>query len=118
VKEYPFPDVEFGITQPAFAEMWGYLPFMVGFPGLDIFMLAIPTALIAYIIAFGDIIVGKTLLDRADHLRQGREDRDGHRPGAPGNRHPQRSACVLRPYPGLAGPIWTAVAATTAERYK
>jgi len=58
VKEYPFPDVEFGITQPAFAEMWGYLPFMVGFPGLDIFMLAIPTALIAYIIAFGDIIVG------------------------------------------------------------
>jgi len=118
VKEYPFPDVEFGITQPAFAEMWGYLPFMVGFPGLDIFMLAIPTALIAYIIAFGDIIVGKTLLDRADHLRQDEKietDIDRvHLVTAIRN----ALHAFFAPYPGLAGPIWTAVAATTAERYK
>ena len=28
-------------------EMWNYLPFNVGFPGLDVFMLAVPTAVIA-----------------------------------------------------------------------
>ncbi|RDB41967.1 xanthine/uracil/vitamin C permease [Halomonas sp. DQ26W] len=118
VTEYPFPDVEFGITQPAFAEMWSYLPFMVGFPGLDIFMLAIPTALIAYIIAFGDIIVGKTLLDRVDHLRQDEKidtniDRVHLVTAIRNALH-----AFFAPYPGLAGPIWTAVAATMAERYK
>ncbi|MFV8836744.1 solute carrier family 23 protein [Aquisalimonas sp. APHAB1-3] len=118
VMEYPFPDVEFGITQPAFAEMWGYLPFMVGFPGLDIFLLAIPTALIAYIIAFGDIIVGKTLLDRVDHLREDEKietdiDRVHIITAIRNALH-----AFFAPYPGLAGPIWTAVAATMAERYK
>ncbi|MDZ7853211.1 MAG: solute carrier family 23 protein [Halomonas sp.] len=69
ISEYPLPAVEFGLTSPAFTEMWNYLPFTVGFPGLDILWMAIPTAIIAYIIAFGDIIVGQSLLARVDHLR-------------------------------------------------
>ncbi|WP_290652956.1 solute carrier family 23 protein [Aquisalimonas sp.] len=118
VAEYPFPDIEFGITRPAFAEMWGYLPFMVGFPGLDIFMLAIPTALIAYIIAFGDIIVGKTLIERVDHLRTDEAiDHDVDRVHLVTAIRNAMHA-FFAPYPGLAGPIWTAVAATMAERYK
>ncbi len=65
----PMPDIRFGITAPAFSEMWSYLPFTLGFPDAKIFMLAIPTAVIAYIIAFGDIIVGQSLMQRADELR-------------------------------------------------
>ena len=53
--EYPLPDIEWGITQPDFALMFQYLTFTVGFPGWDVFLLAIPTAIIAYVIAFGDI---------------------------------------------------------------
>ncbi|HAV88477.1 MAG TPA: xanthine/uracil/vitamin C permease, partial [Pseudomonas sp.] len=40
-----------------------------GFPDAQVFMLAVPTAVIAYIIAFGDIIVGQSLMQRADELR-------------------------------------------------
>ncbi|PKM00110.1 MAG: xanthine/uracil/vitamin C permease, partial [Gammaproteobacteria bacterium HGW-Gammaproteobacteria-9] len=69
VGEYKMPDVKWGITAPAFGEMWNYLPFNVGFPSLDVFMLAVPTAVIAYVIAFGDIIVGQSLMQRADELR-------------------------------------------------
>ena len=68
MSEYPVPNIDWGITSPSFTEMWNYLPFVVGFPELDIFLMAVPTAIIAYIIAFGDIIVGKTLLQRAEEV--------------------------------------------------
>lgn len=81
-------------------------------------MLAVPTAVIAYIIAFGDIIVGQSLMQRADELRTDEKIED--------NVDRVHLVCALRnalhaffaPYPGLAGPLWTAVAATMAERYK
>ncbi|ATG75407.1 xanthine/uracil/vitamin C permease [Zobellella denitrificans] len=118
VGEYSMPDVRWGITQPDFAAMWQYLPFSVGFPEPRVFMLAVPTAVIAYIIAFGDIIVGQSLMQRADELRtdeliENNIDRV-HLVTAIRN---ALHACFA-PYPGLAGPLWTAVAATMAERYK
>lgn len=69
VGEYSLPDIKFGITQPDFSLMWNYLIFSTGLPSWDIFLLAIPTALIAYVIAFGDIIIGFTLVKRADDIR-------------------------------------------------
>ena len=69
VGEYPLPTIEWGITHPNFVAMWGYLPFSVGFPGLNVFLLALPTATICYIIAFGDMVVGRTLISRIEHLR-------------------------------------------------
>lgn len=118
VGEYAMPEVRWGITQPDFAAMWQYLPFSVGFPEPRVFMLAVPTAVIAYIIAFGDIIVGQSLMQRADELRtdeliENNIDRV-HLVTAIRN---ALHACFA-PYPGLAGPLWTAVAATIAERYK
>jgi hypothetical protein len=116
--EYPLPDVEWGITQPNFAEMWNYLPFSVGFPGLDVFMLAVPTAVICYIIAFGDIVVGRTLIARIEHLR------DDETIDFSSTRLHYVTAirnllhAFFAPYPGLSGPLWTAVMATIAERYK
>lgn len=118
VGEYPMPDVKWGITAPAFGEMWNYLPFSVGFPDAQVFLLAVPTAVIAYVIAFGDIIVGQSLMQRADELRTDEQIDNNvdriHLVTAIRN----ALHAFFAPYPGLAGPLWTAVAATMAERYK
>ncbi len=119
VKEYPLPDIKWGITIPAFAEMWNYLPFTVGFPTADMFVKAVPTAIIAYIIAFGDVIVGETLVrSAADEARLDETvDIDADRiHTVTGMRNVLHA--FLAPYPGLAGPIWTAVTATVADRYR
>ncbi|HTO19150.1 MAG TPA: solute carrier family 23 protein [Pseudomonas sp.] len=118
VGEYDMPDVKWGITAPAFGEMWNYLPFSVGFPDAQVFLLAVPTAIIAYVIAFGDIIVGQSLMQRADELRTDEKIDNNvdriHLVTAIRN----ALHAFFAPYPGLAGPLWTAVAATMAERYK
>ncbi|OEY66954.1 solute carrier family 23 protein [Marinobacter sp. X15-166B] len=116
--EYAVPDVQWGITKPAFGQLWSYLPFAVGFPDPMVFLYAIPTAVISYIIAFGDIIVGKSLMERVDHLRtdeviDSSVDRVHLVTALRNGIH-----AFFAPYPGLAGPIWTAVTATMAERYK
>ncbi len=118
VNEYPLPAVEWGISTPAFGEIWNYLPFTIGFPGFDLLMLAIPTAVIAYIIAFGDIIVGQSLIARVDHLRPDEKievnvDRVHLVTGIRNLMH-----SFFAPYPGLAGPLFTGAMATIAERYR
>ncbi|SEI46400.1 Sulfate permease, MFS superfamily [Allopseudospirillum japonicum] len=118
VAEYPLPSVEWGVAIPDFASIWNYLPFSIGLPGIDLLMAAIPTALIAYIIAFGDIIVGQSLLDRVDHLRPDEKievdvDRVHLVTGIRNLIH-----SFFAPYPGLAGPLFTGVMATIAERYR
>tara|TARA_R110001583_G_scaffold15007_6_gene62288 strand:+ start:527 stop:1930 length:1404 start_codon:yes stop_codon:yes gene_type:complete len=118
VGEYQMPDIQFGLSTPAFAEMWNYLPFSIGFPGIEILWMAIPTAIIAYIIAFGDIIVGQSLLDRVDHLRPDEKievDVDQVHI-ITGIRNLMHS--LFAPYPGLAGPLFTGAMATIAERYR
>src|SRR5690606_4572466 len=111
-------DVKWGITAPAFGAMWDYLPFRVGFPDAQVFLLAVPTAIIAYVSAFGDIIVGQSLMQRADELRTDEKIDNNvdrvHLVTAIRN----ALHAFFAPYPGLAGPLWTAVAATMAERYK
>ncbi|WP_230411726.1 solute carrier family 23 protein [Denitromonas iodatirespirans] len=117
VGEYPMPDVQWGITQPDFALMWDYLVFSTGMPDASTFMLAIPTAVIAYVIAFGDIVVGFTLVKRVDHLRGDEKIEEGitrvHLVTAIRN----GIHAFFAPWPGLAGPLWTAAHATVAERY-
>lgn len=117
VGEYPMPDIQWGITQPDFALMWDYLVFTTGMPDASTFMLAIPTAVIAYVIAFGDIVVGFTLVKRVDHLREDEKIEEGitrvHLVTAIRN----GIHAFFAPWPGLAGPLWTAAHATVAERY-
>ncbi|GGF71687.1 solute carrier family 23 protein [Alteromonas lipolytica] len=117
IGEYPLPDIQWGITQPDFGLMSEYLVFTVGFPDLDMFLLAIPTALIAYVIAFGDILVGRTLLERVDQVREDEKieinvDRVHVVTAIRNLLH-----AFLAPWPGLSGPLFTAVHATVAERY-
>jgi len=117
VGEYPLPVIEWGITQPDFTLMTEYLAFSVGFPGWEIFLTAIPTAVIAYVIAFGDIVIGFTLVDRIDHLRKDEKIETNidrvHLVTAIRN----AIHAFFAPWPGLAGPLWTAAHATVAERY-
>lgn len=118
VGEYKTPNIEWGINLPAFGEMWNYLPFTVGFPDMGLFIAAIPTAIIAYIIAYGDIVVGGALMDRAS------KDRDDELIDSNTNRIHIITGIrnllhsFFAPYPGLAGPIWTAITATVTERYR
>ena len=117
VGEYELPSIEWGITQPDFALMTEYLAFSVGFPGWETFLTAIPTAIIAYVIAFGDIVIGFTLMGRIDHLREDEKietniDRVHLVTAIRNGIH-----AFFAPWPGLAGPIWTAAHATVAERY-
>jgi hypothetical protein len=117
VGEYPLPDIQWGITQPDFGLMMNYLVFNVGMPTMDMFLLAIPTAIIAYVIAFGDILVGFTLCKRVDHLRQDEKiELDVTRVHMVTALRNGLHA-LLAPWPGLAGPLWTAAHATVAERY-
>ena len=118
VGEYKLPEVEMGISSPDFAGLWATLPFNIGMPAADLFIAAIPTAIIAYIIAFGDIIVGQSLLNRVDHLRPDEKievdvDRVHLITGLRNLMH-----SFLAPYPGLAGPLFTGAMATIAERYR
>lgn len=118
VSEYPLPAVQWGFELPAFGKIWDYLPFTVGFPTFQLLLAAIPTAIIAYIIAFGDIIVGQSLLKRVDHLRPDEKievnvDRVHLVTGLRNLMH-----SFFAPYPGLAGPLFTGVMATIAERYR
>ncbi len=117
IGEYPLPNIEWGITQPNFSSMTDYLIFSVGLPDISVFLLAFPTAMIAYVIAFGDILVGKALSERVDSIRPDEKIETnitrihivtGIRNGV---------LALFAPWPGLAGPIWTAAHATLAERY-
>ncbi|WP_209125006.1 solute carrier family 23 protein [Alkalihalobacillus sp. BA299] len=117
-KEYPLPNIQWGFTVPAFAEMWSYTPFVVGFPSLDVFLIAIPTAIIAYIIAYGDIIVGTTLMKRADEVRKDEKvdfnvDRLHFITFIRNIIH-----AFIAPHPGMSGPVFTAGLATIIERYR
>ena len=119
VGEYPLPEIEWGITQPDFGLLMNFLVFNsdIGMPSADMFLLAIPTAIIAYVIAFGDILVGFALCKRADHQRTDEVIELNvtrvHLVTALRN----GLHALLAPWPGLAGPLWTAAHATLAERY-
>ncbi len=118
VAEYPLPNIQWGVELPAFSKIWDYLPFTVGFPSISLIATAIPTAIIAYIIAFGDIIVGQSLIKRVDHLRPDEKievnvDRIHLITGLRNLMH-----SFFAPYPGLAGPLFTGAMATIAERYR
>lgn len=117
VGEYPLPDIQMGITQPDFGLMWSYLIFDHGLPSYDVFLLAIPTAIIAYVIAFGDMIIGFTLVDRVDQQRTDESieqsvDRVHLVTAARNALH-----AFFAPWPGLSGPVFTAAHATIVERY-
>lgn len=93
--------------------------FGVGIPKMDIWVAAIPMAIIAYIIAFGDMVIGTTCIQNANEEFRHDEivDRDPNRLSL---------LCAIRNViegvlattPTLAGPLWAAMTVAVTERYK
>ena len=118
VGEYSMPEVQWGITIPNLQELWKVTPFVVGFPSLSLLISAIPTGILAYIIAYGDIIVGDNIVRRANEARKDEKIKydlnQVHIVTAiRGFLH-----SLFAPHPGLAGPLFSAGMASVAERYK
>lgn len=119
--ELPAPPLVLGsiIKIPEFGAIMSTLsPFSIGFPSISQFIAAIPTAIAVYIIAFGDFVSSVEMIGAADEIRTDEKI----------DVNPNRSnlICALRnivqaiicPYPTLCGPLWAAVTAAVAERYK
>lgn len=121
VKEIPFPKIDFSgfIKIPEFSNMLNAVsPFKIGFPSWGLFLTAIPTALMIYIIAFGDFVTSEALLDEAGESRPDEEvDFDANRSNIiSGFRN--GIMALIAPYVPLCGPLWAAVTASVTERYK
>ncbi|UMZ74033.1 putative sulfate/molybdate transporter [Natranaerofaba carboxydovora] len=118
IGEFPRPSIEWGLNNPAFVEMMEFTPFAVGFPNFEMLYMAIPTAFAAYVIAFGDVIVGTTLINEADDIRKDEDvDVDQNRINIVTSLRNFMHAFIA-PWPGLMGPIWTPMTAVISERYK
>ena len=117
VGEYPTPQIEWGITKPFLNEMWNVTPFVVGFPDMTILIKAVPTAILAYIIAYGDIVVGERLVARAMESRN--DEKIDYDLGQVHVLTAIRNFLhgLFLPHPGLGGPIFTAGTASVTERY-
>ncbi|MFW6409938.1 MAG: hypothetical protein ACOCZR_02740 [Halanaerobiales bacterium] len=117
--ELPAPDIQWQIFVPQVDKVITEVsPFGIGFPGMDMFLAALPMMLVVYIIAFGDFITSKGLIEEADEERQDEDidfnpDRSNYISGI---RNIIQSVTI--PYPTLCGPLWAAVTAAVSERYK
>ena len=90
----------------------------VGFPPLHILVAAFPMAIIAYVIAFGDIVGGTAFLNdtkryRTDEIIDVNPNRTNVCCGIR-----NMIECLFSPTCTMSGPLWTAMTVTVAERYK
>ena len=92
--------------------------FAVGFPPLSKFISAIPLALICYVLAFGDFVTSKTLVEEAQESRSDEYiDFNSSRSNLiSGLRN--LILAIFAPFPPLAGPLWVGMTVSVAMRYK
>ncbi|MDD2388731.1 MAG: xanthine/uracil/vitamin C permease [Desulfobacterales bacterium] len=118
--EVTLPKFESGIIFiPRFKECIQQMSiFGVGIPPMSTWINAIPMALVAYIIAFGDMILGQTVVNEANKIRTDEEiDPDANRLSLLcGVRNVLEGS--LAPTVTLAGPLWAAMTVAISERYK
>lgn len=120
-KELPFPDIRIGtfIKIPEFRNIFEQVSvFGVGFPSINLFIKAIPMAIMIYIIAFGDFVTSGALLGEADKIREDEviEFNSNRSNLISGIRNLIEG--IFIPYIPLCGPLWAAVSAAVFERYK
>ena len=118
-KEVPLPTIDnWGFFVPHFKTVFTtWSVFGVGLPSWDVFLAAVPMAFVAYIIAFGDLVLGETILKRANEKRPD-EYIDV-------NTNRTNILCGIRnliegslaPTVTLAGPVWAAMTVAVTERY-
>ncbi|WP_373514215.1 hypothetical protein [Persicitalea sp.] len=119
LQETPWPDLEWGITDPDFSTLFSrYTVFGVGFPPISVFLAAIPTVLATYIVLFGDVLQSQAILEEADQLRPDESiDYDSNRAHQIfGGRNLFMS--IFGPDVVMCGPLWAAMHVVIVERYK
>ncbi len=119
--ELPMPNIQIG-TFFKIPDIAGVIrtvsPFSIGFPSMAVFIQAIPMAVMAYIIAFGDFVTSESLIREADEVRPD-EKIDFN-----ANRSNLVSAirnivqAFISPYTQLSGPLCAAVTASISQRFK
>jgi len=92
-------------------------PFSIGWPTADMFFGAISTAIIAYILAFGDILINQALVEEANDIRKDElvvvdPNRSNFWSGV------RNLSALYFPFLPLAGPLWTGGQALVINRYK
>ena len=119
--EIPLPQIEIGtfVFFPPMREiMTSVSPLVIGFPTISMFIAAVPLAMILYIIAFGDLIASDALIEEAGRTRDDEKiDLNANRSNLICSARNAIMA-LFAPYPQHAGPMWTAVTAAVAQRYK
>lgn len=120
-KELPVPKIEIGtfIHIPNIPEILKTVsPLSIGLPSMSLFIAAIPMAIMAYIIAFGDFVTSEALINEAKEVRTDEKiDFSSNRSNlVSGFRNIVMS--FFAPYVPLCGPLWAAVTAAVSQRYK
>lgn len=119
VGETSWPQIQWGITKPAFATLWREWTFLgVGFPSAKMFIDSIPMVLSAYIVLFGDMIQAQALLEDAEKVRP-----DEHIDYNPNRSHlvfglRNIIMSIIGPDLTMCGPLWAAMQVVICERYK
>ncbi|HHN81905.1 MAG TPA: hypothetical protein ENN11_04720 [Methanomicrobia archaeon] len=93
-------------------------PLSVGWPSGEMFVAAISTAIVAYVLAFGDILVAQAIIDEANEARKDElVILDPNRTNFwTGIRNLVET--IIWPYLPLAGPQWTGGQALVVNRFK
>ncbi|MEL7565292.1 MAG: hypothetical protein AAGU27_10450 [Dehalobacterium sp.] len=92
--------------------------FAIGLPSIDYFIKAIPMAIAAYIIAYGDFVFAETVVKEADSIRV--DEKIHFSPARSNLISGARNLffATICPYPTLNGPLWGGVQISITERYK
>lgn len=121
IGELATPKVELGtfIKIPNFGQMFSEVSvFGVGLPSTDMFIKALPLALVVYVIAFGDFITSKTLVEEAQESRK--EDYVDFNSSRSNLISGIRNVIlgIFAPFPPLSGPLWVGMTVSISMRYQ
>ncbi len=111
---------ESGFIVPDYGEYFRMLsPFHIGWPSWEMFLSALPLALVCYIIVFGDLLIGESLLSDADEQRPDEKiDIDPIRTHFATAFRNIGHLLMGGPFIPLHGPIWAGVTVFIVEQYK
>ena len=112
-------DIQWGILIPPFADTWAKVsPLAIGWPSWEMFVAAVPLALVTYIILFGDLVTGNEIIrdasvDRPDE----RIDIDTTRTHwSLGIRNAVMA--LAAPFFPTQGSVWTGVHVAIVQRWR
>lgn len=118
IGEVQAPSLQWGWVSLPFGEMLeSYTVFGLGWPSYQYFLDALPLALAAYVIAFGDVLVIDSLFKNADKVRKDEKLVFSPRRNSiiAGIRNLFHGLCA--PFISLSGPSWTGGQALVVNRY-